>query len=168
MSSPGYIFKKYHAYKWSHFNFQIWYQRNLRSVVSVGVSTECVSRVVWRGRVRIEQICALMPKFSQIRTVRRWRACRAEICALMPKLSQIRTVRLEALEGYRKEMKQTPTLLYFWNWYLARADSPLPQTNVKGPLLSPGRLLNTLKIKTNCRNWESHPGCRGHNAESCY
>ena len=20
----------------------------------------------------------------------------------------------------------------------------------------------------NCRNWESHPGCRGHNAESCY
>ena len=27
---------------------------------------------------------------------------------------------------------------------------------------------DTLKTKTNCRNWESHPGCRGHNAESCY
>ncbi len=27
---------------------------------------------------------------------------------------------------------------------------------------------DTLKIKTKCRNWESHPGCRGHNAESCY
>ena len=27
---------------------------------------------------------------------------------------------------------------------------------------------NTLKNKTKCRNWESHPGCRGHNAESCY
>ena len=25
-----------------------------------------------------------------------------------------------------------------------------------------------LKLKTKCRNWESHPGCRGHNAESCY
>ena len=22
--------------------------------------------------------------------------------------------------------------------------------------------------KVHCRNWESHPGCRGHNAESCY
>ena len=22
--------------------------------------------------------------------------------------------------------------------------------------------------KKRCRNWESHPGCRGHNAESCY
>ena len=46
------------AYKWSRFNFQIWYQRNLRSVVSVGVSTECVSRVVWRGRARIGEICS--------------------------------------------------------------------------------------------------------------
>ena len=27
---------------------------------------------------------------------------------------------------------------------------------------------DTLKNKTKCRNWESHPGCRGHNAESCY
>ena len=26
----------------------------------------------------------------------------------------------------------------------------------------------TPKRKTNCRNWESHPGYRGHNAESCY
>ena len=24
------------------------------------------------------------------------------------------------------------------------------------------------KKKVLCRNWESHPGCRGHNAESCY
>ena len=24
------------------------------------------------------------------------------------------------------------------------------------------------KKKGCCRNWESHPGCRGHNAESCY
>ena len=24
------------------------------------------------------------------------------------------------------------------------------------------------KKKVHCRNWESHPGCRGHNAESCY
>ena len=33
-----------------------------------------------------------------------------------------------------------------------------------------GRLTDdaTPKRKTNCLNWESHPGCRGHNAESCY
>ena len=42
---------------WEFFDLFI-YQRNLRSVVSVGVSTECVSRVVWRGRARIGEICS--------------------------------------------------------------------------------------------------------------
>ena len=27
---------------------------------------------------------------------------------------------------------------------------------------------NSNKKIVHCRNWESHPGCRGHNAESCY
>ena len=59
--------------------------------------------------------------------------------------------------------------------YGAMAARWIPDPKVGGsnpssftPFFGPFFLQSTIKKKVHCRNWESHPGCRGHNAESCY